>query len=139
VADDVLALGRAGVIEIYISPAIIDEIAGVLARKFGWSAPRIREAKRAISDFTVLVHPTEPVNVVREDEADNRILECALAAGADTIITGDHHLLRLRRFFGMQITTPREFLMLGPDDSRPPTYLSSASSSPMLAATMSTS
>jgi predicted nucleic acid-binding protein len=30
-ADDVLALGRAGVIEIYISPAIIDEIAGVLA------------------------------------------------------------------------------------------------------------
>jgi predicted nucleic acid-binding protein len=29
------------------------------------------------------------VNLVREDEADNRILECALAAGADTIITGD--------------------------------------------------
>jgi uncharacterized protein len=109
-ADDVLALGRAGVIEIYISPAIIDEIAGVLARKFGWSAPRIREAKQAINNFTVLVHPTEPVNLVREDEADNRILECALAAGADTIITGDHHLLRLRRFLETRITTPREFL-----------------------------
>lgn len=54
--------------------------------------------KRAINDFTVLVHPTQPVNLVHEDEADNRILECALAAGADTIITGDRHLLRLRRF-----------------------------------------
>ncbi|MGH7302340.1 MAG: putative toxin-antitoxin system toxin component, PIN family [Candidatus Rokuibacteriota bacterium] len=109
-ADDVLALARAGVIEMYVSPAIIDEIAGVLARKFGWSAPRIREATRAINDFTVLVHPTQPVNLVHEDEADNRILECALAARADTIITGDHHLLRLRRFRATRITTPREFL-----------------------------
>ncbi len=75
-ADEVLALG------------------GVLARKFRWSATRVREARAAIGDFTVLVHPREPVSVVREDEADNRILECALAAGA-AIVTGDHHLLEL--------------------------------------------
>jgi hypothetical protein len=37
-ADKVLALGRAGLIEICISPAILDEIGGVLARKFRWSA-----------------------------------------------------------------------------------------------------
>jgi|SRR6059036_3032439 len=58
-------------------------------------ATRMREARAAIGDFTVLVHPREPVSVVREDEADNRILECALAAGADAIVTGDHHLLEL--------------------------------------------
>ena len=86
-ADEVLALGRAG--------PILDEIGGVLARKFRWSATRVREARAAIGDFTVLVHPREPVSVVREDEADNRILECALAAGADAIVTGDHHLLEL--------------------------------------------
>ena len=91
-ADEVLALG------------------GVLARKFRWSATRVREARAAIGDFTVLVHPREPVSVVREDEADNRILECAPAAGADAIVTGDHHLLELRRFGGVRITTPREFL-----------------------------
>jgi len=101
-ADEVLALGRAG--------PILDEIGGVLARKFRWSATRVREARAAIGDFTVLVHPREPVSVVREDEADNRILECALAAGADAIVTGDHHLLELRRFGGVWITTPREFL-----------------------------
>jgi len=112
----VLALARAGVIEIYISPAIIDEIAGVLARKFGWSSSRIREATRAISDFTVLIHPTEPVSLVREDEADNRILECAVAAAADTIVTGDRHLLKLQRFRGIRITTPSEFL--GPEGRR---------------------
>lgn len=109
-ADDVLALARAGVIEIYISPPIIDEIAGVLTRKFGWSIPRIREATRAINDFTVLVYPTAQVNLIQEDEADNRILECALAAVADTIITGDHHLLKLQRFHSTRITTPSAFL-----------------------------
>ena len=109
-ADKVLTLGRAGLIEIYISPAILDEIGGVLARKFRWSAARVREARAAIGQFTVLVHPQESVSVVREDEADNRILECALAAGADAIVTGDHHLLQLRRFRGARITTPREFL-----------------------------
>ena len=109
-ADEVLALGRAGLVEVYVSPAILDEVAGVLARKFGWAAPRIREAKQLIGSFTVLVHPAETVNLVRDDEADNRILECALAARADTIITGDHHLLQLGHFFGARITTPRQFL-----------------------------
>ena len=114
-ADEVLALGRAGLIEIFISPAILDEISGVLAAKFRWSAARVREARAAIRTFTILVHPQETVSLVREDEADNRILECALAAGADAIVTGDHHLLKLRRFRSSRITTPREFL-----DGAPP-------------------
>jgi putative PIN family toxin of toxin-antitoxin system len=112
-ADKVLALGRAGLIEICISPAILDEIGGVLARKFRWSATRVREARSAISGFTVAVHPREPVSVILEDEADNRILECALAAGADAIVTGDHHLLQLRHFRGVRITSPREDLDAG--------------------------
>jgi len=109
-ADEVLALGRARLIDIYISPAILNEISGVLSRKFRWSEERILEARTAIDSFTVLVHPRQSVRLVPEDEADNRILECALAARADAIVTGDHHLLDLRRFRSSRITTPREFL-----------------------------
>jgi len=94
-ADEVLALGRAGLIELCISRAILDETEGVLIRKFRWSTPRAREAMQAIRAFTVLVH---------------RILECARAAGAEAIVTGDHHLPQLRRFRGIQITRPRDFL-----------------------------
>jgi putative PIN family toxin of toxin-antitoxin system len=109
-ADEVLALGRARVIEVFISPPILEEIEGVLLRKFRWTAPRVREATRAIRSFAVVVTPAEPVNVVREDEPDNRVLECALAARADVIVTGDQHLLKVKRFRGILIASPREFL-----------------------------
>ncbi len=109
-ADEVLALGRAGIIEIFISPPILEEIEGVLLRKFRWTVTRAHEAARAIRSFAVVVTAAESVNVVREDEPDNRILECALAARADVIATGDQHLLRLKRFRGILIASPREFL-----------------------------
>lgn len=109
-ADELLALGRAGVIEVFISPPILEEIAGVLLRKFRWTPPRVREAARAIRSFAVLVNPEESLNIVRDDEPDNRILECAVAARADVIVTGDQHLLKLKRFRGILIATPRELL-----------------------------
>jgi putative PIN family toxin of toxin-antitoxin system len=109
-ADEVLALGRAGAIAVFISQPILDEVESVLIRKFKWAAPRVREAARAIRDFAVLVNPVESVNLVREDEPDNRIIECAIAAGADAIVTGDQHLLKLRRFRNILIMAPREFL-----------------------------
>lgn len=98
------------------SSAAADSVARVVAdtnvyiRKFRWTAPRVREASRAILSFSVLVVPEESVNVVREDEPDNRILECALAATADIVVTGDQHLLKLKRFRGILIVSPREFL-----------------------------
>jgi putative PIN family toxin of toxin-antitoxin system len=109
-ADEVLALGRAGVVDVFISPPILEEIEGVLLRKFRWTARRAREAVRAIRSFAVRVTPVESVHVVSEDEPDNRILECALAARANVIVTGDQHLLKLKRFRGILITRPREFL-----------------------------
>lgn len=109
-ADEVLALGRAGVIEVFISPPILEEIEGVLTRKFGWTVSRAHEATRTVRGFAVLVHPSEAVNAVHEDEPDNRILECAIAARADAVVTGDRHLLRLKRFGNTAIVNPRGFL-----------------------------
>jgi uncharacterized protein len=56
------------------------------------------------------VIPQRRVNAVRDDPDDNHIIECALAAGADTIVSGDGHLLRLGAYEGIAILTPREFL-----------------------------
>ena len=108
--EEVLGLGRAGDIQLFISPSMLREIEEVLLRKFHWSPRDVREASVAIQEFSKLVRPQEVVHVITEDEPDNRILECALEAGADFVITGDQHLRQLNTFRGISIVSPREFL-----------------------------
>jgi hypothetical protein len=47
---------------------------------------------------------------VKEDPADDKVLECALAADADFIVSGDKHLLKLREFRGIPIITTKQAL-----------------------------
>jgi len=47
---------------------------------------------------------------VCDDKDDYRILECAEAAQAGYIVTGDDDLLRLRRFGATEIVSPRGFV-----------------------------
>ncbi len=108
--EEVLALGRTQAIQLCISPSILKEIEGVLLWKFKWSAKRVRQALAAILEFTELVHPKETIHVITADESDNRILECALEAKAEVLITGDDHLQQLKTFRGISILSPREFL-----------------------------
>ena len=109
-AEEVLALARSRALELFTSPSILTEVEGVLIRKFHWSARRAHEATGLIREFVRVVHPETPVRVVVEDESDNRILECALAAEAEVIISGDSHLRGLQVFQGIPIMGPREFL-----------------------------
>lgn len=109
-AEEVLALGRTQAIQLCISPSILKEIEGVLLWKFEWSAKRVRQALAGILEFTELVHPKETIHVITADEPDNRILECALEAKAEVLITGDDHLQQLKTFRGISILSPREFL-----------------------------
>lgn len=109
-AEEILVLGRAQGFQLCISPSILKEIEGVLIWKFKWSAKRVRQALAVIQEFTELVHPRETIHVITADEADNRILECALEAKADVVITGDDHLQQLKTFRGISILSPRAFL-----------------------------
>jgi predicted nucleic acid-binding protein len=49
--------------------------------------------------------------VLNSDPADNRVLECAVAACVDFIISGDKHLLDLKKFRDLEIVTPEDFLL----------------------------
>jgi len=50
------------------------------------------------------------VKVVHEDPDDDIIVACAIEAGADYIISSDHHLLNLKHYREIQIVTPGAFL-----------------------------
>ena len=108
--DEVLTVARRGQMELFISAPILDEIARVLRRKFEWPPGRMRDAIAAVGAFARTVEPHERVTAVSRDEPDNRIIECALAAKASIIVTGDSHLLELRSFRRIKILGARALL-----------------------------
>ncbi|MBV9305769.1 MAG: putative toxin-antitoxin system toxin component, PIN family [Acidobacteriaceae bacterium] len=106
-----LEQARAGEIEIAISTPIIREIQRVLREKFHWPEDRLEQLERNISQFTKRVEPTQTLDIVKSDPDDNRILECAVVAGSEAIVTGDKkHLLPLRNYQGIKIIQVSEIL-----------------------------
>jgi uncharacterized protein len=95
--------------QLVISRPIVDELLGVLARKFSRDAEELAHVAVFLSDLAVTVKPRRKLQVV-EDEPDNRILECALKGHAGAIVTGDHALLALREYAGIPIIALRDYL-----------------------------
>ena len=96
--------------QLVISKPILDELLGILARKFSRDAEELAHVAVFLSGLAVSVRPRRKLQVVK-DEPDNRILECALTGHAEAIVTGDHVLLSLREYRGVRIISLREYLM----------------------------
>jgi putative PIN family toxin of toxin-antitoxin system len=107
----VLELARAGRIQLVVSTFILAELASILKRKFAWGDEDIREALMIVGRHADLVKPGMRLRIL-EDEADNRVLECAVEGRAEWIISGDHHLLNLKEFRGIQIVRASDFLSI---------------------------
>ena len=107
----VLELALRGRFELCLSPFILEEVAGVLGRKFDWTEERSAQALRALGDGATVIEPRQLPEVIGGGHADNRILECAAAASADYLVTGDRrHLLPLGEHRGTRIVNAPRFL-----------------------------
>jgi uncharacterized protein len=95
--------------QLLISKPIVDEVLEVLARKFARDPEELARVAVFLNDLAYMVRPRRRVRVLK-DEADNRILECAVTGGADLIVTGDQAMLELGSFEGIQITSLRAYL-----------------------------
>jgi uncharacterized protein len=111
-------MADAGEIRIDISEAIIQEILRVLRLKFEWTPNTLRTAELQMNAIARRVAPMQPVDVVKDDPSDKRILECAAMAGSDFIVTGDRHLLRLGQHESIHIVNASKFLELVHDQGR---------------------
>jgi len=94
---------------LYSSVAILTETAQKLREKFGWQQDKITSLLKAIAKVAIVIK-TEPHLHHLTDEPDNRVLECAEAVGADFIVTGDKHLLFLKRFQNSDVVRLADFL-----------------------------
>ncbi len=97
--------------QLITSPPLLHELERVLTVKFGYPEPELRRTMAFVQSLSTCVEPTQRLNVVTAHELDNRVLECAIAAQADLIITGDtKHLIPLKQIRGIPIQLPRAVL-----------------------------
>jgi len=108
-AEEAYLVGIGGRFELFTSVAILTETANTLRSKFEWSDEKIHQAIQTISRSATVLK-TQPTLSVLRDDPDNRILECAVAAQADAVVTGDRHLLALKSYHGIRILKLANFL-----------------------------
>jgi putative PIN family toxin of toxin-antitoxin system len=98
-------------VDLFVSHAILDESVSVIKRpKFRRTEGQVQEAVEIVRGLAQIAEPSRRVEAVKDDPADNRIIECAVAARADAIVSGDKHFLRLKSFEGIAIMSVRDFL-----------------------------
>lgn len=111
----ILDAARDGIIELYTSPVLLEELEDVLSReKF---ARRLAAANVTVQDLVLgysalaTVIETDPIEpVILVDPDDDAVLACPLAADAEVIVSGDGDLLDLKEHKEIRILTATEFL-----------------------------
>jgi putative PIN family toxin of toxin-antitoxin system len=100
-----------GKVDGFTSSLLIAELEDVLVRpKFGLAVSQVAAIADLVRQTFLSVSPTERVAVIADDPDGDAVLEAALAANADLIISGDSHLLTLGEFRGTRIVSPAEFV-----------------------------
>lgn len=97
-------------IEVFTSVEILQELERVLKRDFDEPDELIQRQIGLIFEYASVIVAGKKVDVVKADPDDNKILECAIACGADYIVTGDKHLLDIKEYEGTKIVKAREFV-----------------------------
>ena len=112
-----LEIVRSGRCVLVSADAAIEEFVRVMGyRKFGLSPEEITPLVHDLLSLVTLVSPQHDVRVITQDIADNLFLSIALEGGCTVIVSGDHHLLDLRRYQQVRIVSAATFVRaLQPD------------------------
>ena len=99
---------------LFITDEIIAEANRVFRkRKFKQTEEQIKSKIQRIKKMGTKIKVANSERVTDggcRDKTDNRYLECAVAAKADYVISGDIHLRELKEYRGIKIVNPAEYL-----------------------------
>lgn len=108
--EAVYRLALEGRVELVTSRPLLVELGRVLTEKFGWESSRADEVVTQVARLGHVVRPTETVSEISADASDDRVLEAAAEGGAEVIVSGDRHLLRLGTWRAVRIEPAARFL-----------------------------
>ena len=92
--------------QLYTSPAILAEVQAKLEQKLQFERSLAVEYIARLEYIATLVNPTMRLDVVKSDPDDNIIVECAVEAAADIIVSADKDLLKLKTYEQIQVQHP---------------------------------
>ena len=105
-----LLLARSGIVEAVYCPPMLTELTDKLRHTFGFSENRIQAVLYDLRRVSTRVDVASDLRIVAADPDDDKFIECAVAAGATVIVSGDHHLLDLGKHGDISILSAAEFL-----------------------------
>lgn len=100
-----------GYLVLYLSEEILKELERVIEYpKFNFNQAQKDSFKLILSETGNLISVPQKSDFFLEDATDVKFLEAAVAAGADFLVTGDKHLLKIKRFGKTEILKAADFL-----------------------------
>lgn len=115
-AKEIFNLAKENKIQICVTKEVLDEFYRVLHYpKFSSRLKLIGKIpEEIINEFLEIVKffPSKKFKtvIIKKDPSDDKFLLAALSSGALFVISGDKHLLSLKEFKGIFLTSPGEFL-----------------------------
>jgi len=110
-----LDAARDGIVELFTSAVLLEELEEVLSREKFTSRLEAAEvtAHELILGYAALATIVEAESikpVIIADPDDDAVLACAIAAECEVIVSGDSHLLNLKQHEGVRILRAAELV-----------------------------
>ena len=95
---------------IAICDQIEEEVTQVLWKKLGWEMSRIEESLGMCLQDVIRVAVPGTLHGSCRDAKEDMVVECAVNAGADLIVSGDNDLLTLGSYQGIRVVPARDYI-----------------------------
>jgi uncharacterized protein len=105
--------------EYYSSPEILAELQEKLEEKFNFNRADVVRWIAQLEQVIIVVRPKDKLSVVENDPDDNKVLECAIEAKADLVVSADKHLTKLKEYKTIKIIHPSSLKYIFPQLKKP--------------------
>lgn len=116
ISADILRLARKELFQVYLCNEILEEIKRVLLKyphirdRYSYSNRQVSMFYQGLKDAVNLVAKIPTIKVVANDPNDDMVVACAVKARAHFIVSRDEDLLGLKKYKGIMIIAPEEFM-----------------------------
>jgi putative PIN family toxin of toxin-antitoxin system len=97
---------------LYTSSHVLAELERVMVERLACSRRFAALTRKRTQRRATLVEPSSSRHRVPDDPADSPVLQAALAAGVDYLVTNDTHLLSLSPYEGLRILSMGDYRLL---------------------------